>query len=192
MKARRLCPYGDGSPSSRCRCTDMTAAWFHGAAKKPLVVSVYWNGTVSPFSSTITTVYCRSCFVPTCLNVWVWSACSWTYKQVELQIYLYSVFPNNFRRGEREGERWSKSGKRGNKSVRVCLPCWFEMKAHCATSSTLKSEMSLLASPKKKTSTLSWSFIFSLFLFSLTGSNWRLLFFGEIKEDFRLTWTFRN
>lgn len=35
------------SPSSHCWCIDMTAAWFHGAAKKPLVVSVNWDGTVS-------------------------------------------------------------------------------------------------------------------------------------------------
>lgn len=40
---------GNAASSSSCSwCIDLTAAWFHGTAKKPLAVSVNWNGTVSP------------------------------------------------------------------------------------------------------------------------------------------------
>lgn len=172
MKARCLCPYGDGSPSSHCWCIDMTAAWFHGAAKKPLVVSVNWNGTVSPSFLSQLSIVGIFFLVRICLNICVWvfvlpctcvcanAAAEHTNRQ-EVVIYLCSVFSHNLRETEQE-QKW----KKGNKSVRVCLPCWFEMKAHCATSSTLKSEMSLLARPRgrKKKSTRGWSFILSLLL----------------------------
>lgn len=93
----------------------------------------------------------------------------------EVLIYLCSVFSHNLRESEQE-QKW----KKGNKSVRVCLPCWLEMKAHCATSSTLKSEMSLLARPRKK-SQLSTGVLFSLSvsasLFPL--SNWNCCFWRD-------------
>lgn len=90
----------------------------------------------------------------------------------EVVIYLCSVFSHNLRETEQE-QKW----KKGNKSVRVCLPCWFEMKAHCATSSTLKSEMSLLARPRgKKKSQLSAGVLFSLCFFL---SNWNCCFWRD-------------
>lgn len=205
MKARCLCPYGDGSPSSHCWCIDMTAAWFHGAAKKPLVLSVNWNGTVSHSFLPLLHLTIVSHFVQiwvlnvrvcvcvcVCLHVWVCaSAAAEHTNQQEVLIHLCSVFSHNLRENEQE-QKW----KKGNKSVRVCLPCWFEMKAHCATSSTLKSEMSLLARPrereeKERNNNSRLEFcppFFCLVFFPQIGT----VVFEEIKKDFCLTWTFRN
>lgn len=48
----------------------MTAAWFHGAAKTPLVISVNSDGTVSPSTFTNTTsVYCHRVIL--CRFVWI-------------------------------------------------------------------------------------------------------------------------
>lgn len=79
---------------SLCWCMDMTAAWFHGAAKKPLVVSVNWNGTVSPIFPLLLQTSIVSFF---CVCVCV--CCSWTHTAEQGRgalIYLCCcVFPHN-------------------------------------------------------------------------------------------------
>lgn len=121
----------------------------------------------------------RACVSPLQLNI----------QTQQVLIYLCCVFSHNLR----NGVSGNKSEKKMSKSVRVCLPCCSKMKAHCATSSTLRSEMSLLARSrkKKKQQTLGWICILSrssLLSFSQIGT----VVFEEMKKDFRLTRTFRN
>lgn len=109
----------------------------------------------------------------------------------QVLIYLCCVFSHNLRNRVSE----NKSEKKMNKSVGVCLPCCSKMKAHCATSSTLRSEMSLLARSRKKEGkkTNSWLDLYSVFLSSLLSfSQIATVVFEAIKKDLRLTRTFRN
>lgn len=90
---------GMALPSSHCWCIDMTAAWFHGAAKKPLVVSVNWNGTVSLsfpplLQLSILSVICADLLEYVCVHVCVCAAAEHTNQQ-EVLIYLCSVFSRN-------------------------------------------------------------------------------------------------
>lgn len=199
MKARHLCPSGDGSPSSRCWCIDMTAAWFHGAAKKPLVVSVNWNGRVSlsflpPLQLSIASVICSNlfecvCFMCICVCVCARKCCSWTHKHQEVLMYLCSVFSNHLREKEWAGAK-VKKGEQICQSLFAML-VWNESTL-CYLKHTQISDVSPCQGMREKKNNNSQMEFYSLSLwFSSSLLNWNCCF-EEIKEDFCLTWTFRN
>lgn len=170
----------------------MTAAWFHGAAKTPLVISVNSDGTVSPSTFTNTTsVYCHRVIL--CRFVWICvqvkvvvcgseSVSAELTNQQEVLMYLCSTFSHKL-------NEWARvEVKNGGKmSEFVCYV-------------RLKWKHSVLPQPHTQirdaspfqAKTLSWSFIpptpFAALPFSQIGS----VVFEEIKEDFCLTWTFGN
>lgn len=207
MKARCLCPYGDGSPSSHCWCIDMTAAWFHGAAKKPLVVSVNWNRTVYPSFlsllqlSIVGVILCRFVWICVCVLVYVCvcmsvcvclcvcvrakAAAEHTNRQ-EVLIYLCSVFSHNLSKRVSK----SKSEKRGTNLSGFVCHVGLKWK-HTVLPQAHSNQRCLSLPGQEKKSTLGWSFILSLSA-SLFLSQIGAVVFEEIKEDFCLTWTFRN
>ena len=187
MKARCLCPYGDGSPSSHCWCIDMTAAWFHGAAKKPLAVSVNWDGTVSLILSllqlsTVSIILRRLVWMCVCVCACVCarvcaSAAAEHTNQQEVLIYLCSVFSHNLR------ERARAKVKKGEQ---ICQSLFAMLVWNESTLCYLKHTQIRDVSPcqAEKKHQLSAGVLFSLSLssslcFSSSLANWNCCFWRD-------------
>lgn len=142
---------GRGCRPSLCRCVDTTAAWLHGAAKKPLAVQ-----TERVFNFSL-----RRCVNLICWRLFCARSCSWAHRSANIFVQRVS--------SQLEGLSKSKS-EIANKSVRVC---WFKNK-----NTQIREILSSPGPPKKsKNASLLGFLIFNSLSVSLIGA----VVFDEIK-----------